>query len=389
MRPWVMAAVSAAGMMLCGASAAEAQRRIDVPATARWQHARSGVILPTAIGDYRRVGIVDTTQNEVDVAAHYEADGGRITVILFRPQVPDIGLWFDMAERVLRSNPTLADVTPTSAAPVLVTPAGLDVASGLRRSYTSSGPMHTTAMAMMPVGRWILKVRISSPNADAAAIDALMDAALASVRLPEGRVNGQAARVVMPCTAPVNWRRARALVPDLTTALLSGTLQMMLQGNPPPDDATAAAAAAGSVDDAAEAAIAATGGQAEAAGAPEDGEDATRADHLSADVCRDATVLPDIKQVYRSPADGARYWVAFSDSGHLIEVAPAFSLSGGDDQSEIIYLSPQETLVFGRYNRLPTPEQVIDTLTHGRPAVGINYDPEIPDANRELRILTM
>ncbi len=337
------------------------QRQIDVPATARWQHARSGVILPRQIGNYPRQTIVENIPGEVDVIAQYQDESTRISVILYRPQNNDVGFWFDRAEQSLGANPMLAGLAPTEAEPRRFATAVSPTMSGLRQSYRSTGRWRATGTAIFPTGRWLVKVRASSSSLDSAAIDALLDAAIAAIRTPADAVAAPEARIVSACPDTVRWRTARVVAPSTEDALIGGVLSMMANN-----------IAAGRTDTASEEANA---GEADAP---------LPAGLAAPTLCRDAVEAGDGK-VYRVPGDSERYWIGLGDSGDFVVVAPSASaaLMGGDeDRRSVTLVTPTRTLNYSGFNRLPAPSQVVQMVQRNRPISATGFDPEMEQTGR-------
>lgn len=337
------------------------QRQIDVPATARWQHARSGVILPRQIGNYPRQTIAENIPGEVDVIAQYQDESTRISVILFRPQANDVGFWFDRAEQALDANPMLSALAPTEGTARRFATAVSPTMSGLRQSYRSTGRWRATGTAIFPTGRWLVKVRASSSSLDAAAIDALLDAAIAAIRTPADAPSALEARIVSACPDTVRWRTARVVAPSIEDALIGGVLSMMAND-----------AAQGRTD--------------EASGEGSAGEaDAPVPAGLAAPtLCRDAAEAGD-GTVYRVPGDNQRYWIGIGDSGDFVVVAPSASaaLMGGDeDRRSVTLVTPTRTINYSGFNRLPAPSQVIQMVQRGRPISATGFDPEMEQADR-------
>ncbi len=268
----------------------------------------------------------------------------------------DVGMWFDRADEAIRTNAAQGTVTPVEAAPVLITLTGAAMPTGLRRSYTGSGQWRSSATALLATGRWLVKFRISSANADPAAINALLDRAIAAVTLPAEPVAGVTpiralppgtpiVRIVQPCTDTIRWRNAsvvRSRDSGMLGALLMGALSQ----------------------------------------APQEGEeDVTVGPPLSArPLCRDATELPDgAGGVYRVTGEPQQYWLTLSDNG-LVASVGADELAGLIEERSlfaITLLDPQRTLSFPHFNRLPSPTQAWQMLNGTAPTGMVNYDPEL------------
>ena len=274
MRRLISALLLAIIALPAAAQTAPTRRQIEAPAGAAWVHQRSGVALPARIGDFPRAVIVENTPGEVDVLAQYEDAATRVTVILFRPQQNDVGYWFDRAELALNANPMLVGLTPTTPDPLRFATAISPSASALRRSYSSTGRWKATGTALIPAGRWLVKIRASSSSLDAAAIDGLLDAAIAVIRLPADAPASPDARVVQPCAESVAWQQATAIATSTAEAMESSV------------GVTMTSLAAADVSGHPPVGLAAPG------------------------LCRDATPL-EFGNVYRVPEEADRYWIGF------------------------------------------------------------------------------
>jgi hypothetical protein len=146
-------------------------RRLDVPATAAWQHAATQIILRPEAAGLRRVDVRDTTSGELDIIADYvnQAEGIVATVYLYRTSVADAALWFDRALTAIRLRPGWGLEAAPPPAVTAFAPPGASVASGLRTAFDVGAPeVRSTALAVAPLGDFLFKIRISSTRLDAA-----------------------------------------------------------------------------------------------------------------------------------------------------------------------------------------------------------------------------
>lgn len=326
------------------------QRTIEVPATSRWQHVRSGIIIPTRIGDLSRQSITENIPGEVDVSIQFADETTRLTVYLFRPQQNDVGLWFDRAEQVMMANTALGTVTPVSEGPTAFALPISPTASALRRVYSTGGEWRSTAIAIAPSGRWLLKLRVTSSALDAPGLEALVERAFAAIRLPADAVASPPARIVPACATPVQWRRARERSPDLADSLLA-SMGIIVMNNAMRSEADT----------------------------PE-GEAVRPFGLALPDLCRDQADL-GTNAAYRSPSNDAVYWVVLGDSGpYAIIASPVLGDRAGD--RSLTVATPTDTLIFGKYNRAPSPEQVVETVTRTGPTAATGFDPEAEAARQ-------
>lgn len=326
------------------------QQAIEVPATSRWQHARSGIIIPTRIGNLTRQSIAENIPGEVDVTIQFADETTRLTVYLFRPQQNDVGLWFDRAEQVMMANTALSPIAPASDGPTAFALPISPTASALRRIYNTGGDWRSTAIAIAPSGRWLLKLRVTSSALDDVGLEALVERAFASIRLPADAAASPPARIVLPCASPVQWRRARERAPDLADSLLA-SMGLIVTNSVMRSEADTP-----------------------------DGEPARPFGLALPDLCRDSANL-GANAAYRSPSNEESYWVVLGDSGAYAIIAPPVLGDRAGDRS-LTVATPTNTLIFGKYNRAPSPEQVVETVMRTGPSAATGFDPEVEAARQ-------
>lgn len=198
-------------------------RPIEVPANVSWQHARTEMILPPRSAGLVRREIADQGADEADVMVHYVGaeDGVLATVFLFKTAVPEPSLWFDRAAAAISFEPSygLAGAPLPQAAP-FARP-GASTASGLRVALDlPSGTFRSTALAVVPLGEHLLKIKISGRRLDAAALDALLTRFVEGLRWPAARPGERAAAPIEPCPRPLVLRNARVVRSDVADVLM-------------------------------------------------------------------------------------------------------------------------------------------------------------------------
>jgi len=222
-RIWRLAAVSS---LACLAAPIQAQpappRTLEVPANVSWQHAETELILPPQSAGLRRTRIRDNTADELDIVADYADDlqGTIATVFLFKTAVPDVALWFDRALTAIMLRPGWnLQASPMPAGIVFARP-GASAASALRTSVDVGVPgARSSALAVVPLGPFLAKVRISSDRLDRSALDALMIRFIEGLQWPTASAGEAAAVPIEPCAAPMRLRRARVVRDDMAQVL--------------------------------------------------------------------------------------------------------------------------------------------------------------------------
>jgi len=153
---------------------------------------------------------------------------------------PDVPVWFDRAEYALLHRPEYGGAAAASPATSFALP-GTTTRSGLRRVYVSArGPTKTSALAVMPLGDWLVTVRLSSVDLEPAALDARLSALLGEIGWPTAPSDARPApeaHVVAPCPADLAFTKAKLRKADMSQALLGSLLAGAAAAPPPADKA--------------------------------------------------------------------------------------------------------------------------------------------------------
>lgn len=307
MRMWVLVAT----MLL--AMPAAAQRTLEVPATASWKHAETGLVLRPAIIGLARTEISDLTTAELDIAAQYgSVDGVAVTLYLFRPALFSVPVWFDRAETQILQRDIFGNVAPQGE-PRAFAPPGGTVESALRRAYKPDKPaFKSTALAVIPVGDWLMAIRISARDLDPATLDSRLSAVIEAVGWPKGIAEGPIATPIAACTNTLAYaRKAKLLRPEMESSIF-GALVAGVGAN-------------------------------------------RRRDTAPTMLCRDGKGNLDYG-VYRQPDSTDSYMLAIQDAGRVVRVYPAISLQKANAGFSVSFDNLAKTMIYPNFNRLPAPE---------------------------------
>lgn len=215
------------GLLLVAATGASA-RDLPVAVDKGWLHAASGTVLMSTIAGQTRTGLSDATNGEFDVTAQYQAaDGSVVTsLFLFRPALHDVAIWFDRSRTALETNAVMANMSPATPQPIAFAAPGAVAATSLKQVYGNpSGPIRSTALAMVPVGSWLMGIRMSAPNLSAAQLDARMTQVVASIRWPRfATVSVRPAAPIVPCTNAMTFGSATPIASKLEDMMLDLSL---------------------------------------------------------------------------------------------------------------------------------------------------------------------
>lgn len=335
----------AAAAALLATTAASA-RDLPVPADKGWMHAQTRLIVRSSVAGLTRTAITDATTTEHDVAIKLESADKAVfaTLFLFHPAVPSVPLWFDRSRTAIEERKNFDKGAPASADPIAFAPAGSGPEVALRQSWSLlSSPYRSTSLAVMPMGEWMLVVRLTAEKLTATTLDGKMDEIIAALKpaIATTAAYPGPAVPIRPCATQTDFAhlpKAKVEKPsgaDVMGNLLLGAMMSghMKEAKPDPKAEPEKPAAA---------------------------------------LCRDG-MATSAYGVYRPVgSDNSGYILALYDAGRTISVfpgimsqiekrkAPSYSvvLNEIDDSSES----------YSSFNGLPRPEQVFELVTKGAPA---------------------
>lgn len=318
-------------------SAQQAPATIVADAGKAWRHKASGMVLPATIAGIARNSVRSFGKDEWDVAGVYELPGLAValTVYVYQPAVQDASLWFAEAQiPVLGRADRYGKVTEFVPATPFA-PTGSILATGLRATWSADGPFKSTALAVAPLGfDWIMKIRLSARDKSAAEVDALLTQTLSELKLPRAESAALAAPIAACATKLKPLVTAKPARNDGASALLGGLIPSMLADR------------------------ANKGGT-------------TPKSPPAAPFCKDDTLSSQLN-VYRRDDAREFYVLSTGDSGRaaIAQRDELASLLSGSKNEAAVYsvqfVMPGETTVFGNYDRLPPPGQVIEIVNTGR-----------------------
>ncbi|MGN6821088.1 MAG: hypothetical protein ACTHJR_20735 [Sphingomonas sp.] len=305
---------------------AESKRQIEAPAGAPWKHAQTGITLPPSLLGIARGSIGDNSGSEIDVFADYgDGQATVITLYVFRPALASVPMWFDRSEAQILMRDVYANATPAAAVAAFAPPGG-KATSALRRIYVpGKGPYKSTGLAIMPMGEWLVAVRISSQEFDATALDAKLDEVIKALGWPGGIADADAAVPVAACATPLTYaKRAKIKPPNMMDALLGATLATVK---------------------------------------PTDEE---KAEAVPVIWCREGAPKQEYG-VYRAVGSDTGYTIAMGDAGRVINVFPGLALDSKDPGYQLSVGLLDQTLVYPSFDKLPAPEVAVDAVMKNRP----------------------
>lgn len=310
---------------------AQQSRTIEVPASKKWQHAETGIVVPQALAGLPRGAIADSGAGELDVSVQFGSpETTQLTLYVFRPALADVPVWFDRVETQILGRDVYGKATP-GGDPVAFAPPRATEASALRRVYApGKRPYTATGAAMLPLGEWLVAIRLSSTTLDPAALDAKLLETIDGLGWPmpaAGATPSSAAVPVQPCATALSFsNKAKLKKPDMTMALLGAALVGVAQ-----DPKTEKIPIEG-----------------------------------PRGLCREGA-SEMAHGTYRWLSGGTGYVIALGDAGRTISVDPEFPLEGGRPGYAVTLNDLSETYVFPAFDRLPAPAKVVEMVRKTNP----------------------
>ncbi|MBB3692149.1 hypothetical protein [Sphingomonas sp. BK580] len=204
-----------------GSPAAGAARTLAVPADKGWMHAQTRVVLRPQVAGLTRRSLSDSTETEHDVTAQFEsADHATFaTLYLFHSALPEVPVWFDRARAALETRDLFRHAAPASEAPIAFVASGT-IPAALRQTYAIvDGPNRSTALAVMPLGEWLMVLRMTG-RGNSATLDRQLTDFVTALRLPQDAAAHPAAPIVA-CPSALAYGKAKMVKPETTDLLLS------------------------------------------------------------------------------------------------------------------------------------------------------------------------
>lgn len=311
-------------LLILGATPAFAQRK-PVPLAAEagkpFRHANSGITLPQQLADLQRTAANDYIPPQLDLLFTYADAENReeLSVYIYRVTSGVPAIWFEQAVRPISNRPAFRRTTEAEL-PVAFQLPGQSAVNGMRAAWTvSDSRIRSTALAMVPVGEWLVKFRYSSTRHEVASLMRRLDAMIAEIGWPAG----------------IGAVAATQRIEDCSTSLkLDGPSK---PARPDGD---------GGLGDALSSTLESTFGQ------------------KSAQWCRDRTVESALP-VYRPVNSDDAYLAALSDSGRAVWVRPSLAGLKSNDRKPgwaVSIVLAGEEIQYQSRDRLPPPAQLKEIL---------------------------
>jgi len=203
---------------------------IATKANKPWTHKPSAIAFPSAIDGFARSEVQDLSEGGLlDVSVAYDDPIGHthVNIYIYHAAEPSTGLWFDVAATMIATNDKFGTVTPQGD-PTAFTIPGASVAAGLRQSFTITQIGRSSGVALIALGDWVVKLRMTSPVHDVVQLDAAMDRLIRQIGWPGTLPPLSAATTLLPCAQPRRFGpRASKIMQDNAATLLGAMMGSM------------------------------------------------------------------------------------------------------------------------------------------------------------------
>jgi hypothetical protein len=307
---------------------------IQIAAADAYRHEPGAVTVPAVLDGLPRVTAVNIGATPmVDVGLDYRTPDGRevTTVYIFRQALGSPEVWFDRARLAIIANRQIGTLQPAPTE-MFVLP-GARVPNGLRAIHAAEGgPVRSTAVALVPVDGWMIKLRLSSATLDKDALRGRLERTIAAIGWPSF-AKARPRYPMTPCAEPLS------IAKPANPAKLVGDESM----------------AAGMLD----ALVAGAGAK-----QPEESEGQATPVRW----CRDA-ITTGGAGIYRRNEEKDNYILALGDGGIGMTVGPSLSnlLGKGNKSWSVSLVQLERQVIFAPYDDILQPQQAVALLQTGKP----------------------
>lgn len=209
-------------------AAAVACAMLAAPASAQrgeWRHDASGISLPRSLGEMEVGAVQDASSGgNWDVILQLGNRRTAVTLYVYRSAYPNPALWFERTRLAMNENVGAGGL---EAAPRSFTLGGASAPNGLREEIALPGG-RATGVAIAQIGEWMVKLRVTSDQLDAAAVGRRMDQVLGALRF--ARPTPAPVPLVVPQLCPEANAMAGQRITDVDEEAVAAVLPAALTG---------------------------------------------------------------------------------------------------------------------------------------------------------------
>lgn len=203
-RPALLAAVALAASLASPSVLAQPAARTETV----WSNAASPARIPRQIGSFAFAEERSLAEDGTDTILQYRDPAeprDAATIYVFRASQPNAALWFERALIAITQRPGVTGIAPVGDAQTLSSVDATAPNAMAQAMTINFGDYRTSGLAIAQIGEWIVKIRISRPSEDSAAMTALLREFIGAI----GHESGESA-TVHPLTLPSSCNDAPA-----------------------------------------------------------------------------------------------------------------------------------------------------------------------------------
>ena len=313
-------------------------KNVEIADADVWTHEPTGIVLAPAIVGFYRTEVASTAPADLDMQVQYRNRTGSAfaTFYIFHPAAGDLPLWFDRAHTVIATSDRFKP-DENSGVPVLFETGGPINLPAMRAVFRPTTPGFTsTGVALIGVGDWIAKVRMSSTAMNNEELDGALTEFIDSIKFAEDD----------DPIDPQAFLQKTAVSPALIADCLS---RLSLNGKAKKVKTTGSDAISGAF-------IGSLSGDAQTIQAKEDAAPIV--------YCRDSQL--GTHAVYRPDGADDRYLIALTDAGRVVSVGSTFNLQS-EPRFSLSFIDLHINYQFENYDRLIPPDQALQILETAKP----------------------
>lgn len=191
----------------------------------RWVHKPTGIRLEPKIGDFIRGAMTDLSGGRLaDVMTQYERGTDRATVYIYHAATPAAPLWFDIARKTIFLKTNVGTVVPTEVPPTRFALPNHHVMAGLEQSFPVTGVARGTGLAVIELGGWVVKFRMSSTTLSPPDLEPLLMQFVQQMGWPKKLPPMREAVALKNCENPIAFDTSARVADETNASILGAAL---------------------------------------------------------------------------------------------------------------------------------------------------------------------
>lgn len=196
----------------------------------RWVHEPTGIRLESKIGDFTRGAMTDLSGGQLaDVMTQYARGSDQATVYIYHAATPAAPLWFDIARKTIFLKTNVGTINSTEMPPNRFALPNNPVLAGLEQSFPVTGMARSTGLAVVELGEWVIKFRMSSTALSPSELESLLMQFIQQMGWPKKLPPMQEAIALNNCENPMAFDAAAKIADETNASILGAALSPAAQ----------------------------------------------------------------------------------------------------------------------------------------------------------------